>query len=255
MRFHRTTGLDSEQLRDLVELVHQRVAWSTGRGRPKATGLFKAVVIAVAYLRQNIVQEVLGEYFEVSQPTVSRIINQLTPVVADVLEEFIPNAIEATQGRVVLVDGTLVPCWSWAGHRELYSGKHKTTGHSLQVLANLRGGIAYISQPQVGSMHDVEAFRQTGLAEILDLPNTIGDKGYIGVGIDTPTRKPIGHELAESQKKENSSINSLRAAVERAIAHVKNWRVLHTDYRRPLRTVADTIDAVVGLIFFKQAYE
>lgn len=201
------------------------------------------------------VQEVLGEFFEVSQPTVSRIITDLTPVVAEVLDQFIPNAAEATHGRVVLVDGTLVPCWSWAGHRDLYSGKHKTTGHSLQVLANLGGDIVYISQPQVGSMHDVEAFRQTGLADILDLSNTIGDKGYIGVGVDTPTRKPIGYELAESQKKENSSINSLRAAVERAIAHVKNWRVLHTDYRRPLRTVGDTVDAVVGLIFFKRAFE
>lgn len=255
MRFHRTTGLDSEQLHDLVELVRQRVDWSNDRGRPKATGLLKAVVIAVAYLRQNIVQAVLGEYFEVSQSTVSRIITKLTPIVADVLDGFIPNATEATQGRVVLVDGTLAPCWSWAGHRELYSGKHKTTGHSLQVLADLGGDITYISRPKVGSMHDAEAFRQTGLAEILDLSNTIGDKGYIGVGVDTPTRKPIGCELAESQKEENRGINSLRAAVERAIAHVKNWRVLHTDYRRPLRTVADTIDAVVGLIFFKQAYE
>jgi hypothetical protein len=123
------------------------------------------------------------------------------------------------------------------------------------VLANLGGDIVYVSQPQVGSMHDAEAFRQTGLAEVLDLSNTIGDKGYIGVGVDTPTRKPIGCELAESQKKENHSVNSLRAAVERAIAHVKTWRVLHTDYRRPLHTVTDTIDAVIGLIFFKQAFE
>ena len=144
MRFHRTTGLDSEQLRDLVELVHQRVTWSTGRGRPKATGLFKAVVIAVAYLRQNIVQEVLGEYFEVSQPTVSRIIKDLTPVVADVLDEFIPNATEATQGRVVLVDGTLVPCWSWAGHRELYSGKHTAPRRRPVVYPMQSGGIGGI---------------------------------------------------------------------------------------------------------------
>jgi DDE superfamily endonuclease/Helix-turn-helix of DDE superfamily endonuclease len=254
LRYHRTTGLTSEQLQDLVELVGQRVTWSKDRGRPKATDLTKAVVIAVAYLRQNIPQEVLGEYFEVSQPTVSRIIQDITPVVADVLDQFIPNATEATEGRVILVDGTLAPCWSWAGHRELYSGKHKTTGHVLQILSNLGGDITYISRPQPGSMHDAEAFRQTGLAEILDLDNTIGDKGYGGLGIDTPTKKPIGGELAESQKEENRVINSLRAAVERAVAHVKNWRVLHTDYRRPLQTFADTLDAVVGLIFFKKAY-
>ena len=255
MRYHRTTGLSSEQLHDLVELVGQQVTWSKGRGRPKATSLAKAVVMAVVYLRQNMTQEVLGEFFQVSQATVSRVVQVITPVVADVLDQFIPNAIEATEGRVVLVDGTLAPCWSWAGHRELYSGKHKTTGHVLQILSNLCGDITYISRAQPGSMHDAEAFRQTGLAEILDLGNTIGDKGYVGLGIVTPTKKPIGGELAESQKKENGVINSLRAAVERAVAHVKNWRVLHTDYRRPLQTFDDTLDAVVGIILFKQAYQ
>ena len=98
----------------------------------------------MAYLRQNIVQEVLGEYFEVSQPTVSRIITDLTPVVADVLDEFIPNATEATQGRVVLVDGTLVPCWSWAGHRELHSGKHTAPRRRPVVYPTQSGGIGGI---------------------------------------------------------------------------------------------------------------
>ena len=26
-----------------------------------------------------------------------------------------------------IIDGTLLPCWSWAARPELYSGKHKTT--------------------------------------------------------------------------------------------------------------------------------
>ncbi len=231
MRLHRTTGLDSEQLLDVVALVHAQVDdWSKGRGRPKALGLFKAVALTVGYLRQNMVQEVLGEHFEVSQPTVSRIICQLTPVIADVLDQFIPDATEATCGRVVLADGTLTPCWSWAGHRELYSGKHHTTGHNVQVLSDLNGNVVYIAQPQPqpGSMHDVESFRRSGLTEIIDLEDTIGDKGYIGIGVHTPTRKPIGGELVEHQKERNGAINSLRAAVERAIAHVKTWRGKHS---------------------------
>jgi hypothetical protein len=100
-------------------------------------------------------------------------------------------------------------------------------------------------------VHDSEVFRQSGLAEIIDLGDTIGDKGYVGLGIHTPIKKPIGGELTEQQKGENSVINSLRAAIERAIAHMKAWRVLHTDYRRPLHTFSDTLDAVVGLIFSK----
>ncbi|RBY74319.1 transposase, partial [Geodermatophilus sp. TF02-6] len=38
-----------------------------------------------------------------------------------------------------------------------------------------------------------------------------------------------------------------------AIAHLKTWRILHTDYRRPLNTFKETISAVIGLYFFAGA--
>ena len=44
------------------------------------------------------------------------------PLVKSVLEEFVPSAadvIEVVKGRVVLVDGTLTPCWSYEEHQEL----------------------------------------------------------------------------------------------------------------------------------------
>lgn len=41
--------------------------------------------------------------------------------------------------RIVLVDGTLAPVWSWRGHRELYSGKHRRTGFNLQLVADAHG--------------------------------------------------------------------------------------------------------------------
>ena len=53
-----------------------------------------------------------------------------------------------------------------------------------------------------------------------------GDKGYIGCGIITPDRKPPGGELTEDQKAYNRSVNRIRAAVERAIAHLKCWKIL-----------------------------
>jgi hypothetical protein len=37
------------------------------------------------------------------------------------------EAIEMVRGRVVLVDGTLTPCWSYEEHRDLWNKKHKTT--------------------------------------------------------------------------------------------------------------------------------
>jgi hypothetical protein len=37
---------------------------------------------------------------------------------------------------------------------------------------------------------------------------------------------------------------------ERLVAHFKNWKIFHTDYRRPYRTYGDAFDAARGLFFF-----
>ena len=47
----------------------------------------------------------------------------------------------------------------------------------------------------------------------------------------------------------NADVSSLRAPVERAIAHIKSWRILHTDYRRPLATYLTSFRAAIGLYF------
>ena len=52
-----------------------------GTGRPRSCGLYAAAEIACMYLRQNGTQEFLGDMKGVSQPTVSRIVTVLVPVV------------------------------------------------------------------------------------------------------------------------------------------------------------------------------
>ena len=64
----------------------------------------------------------------------------------------------------------------------------------------------------------------------------MADKSYTGLGMITPERKPAGGELTETRKQYNKAINTLRAPVERAIANLKTWRLLHTGHRRPLHT-------------------
>ena len=49
----------------------------------------------------------------------------------------------------------------------------------------------------------------------------------------TPAKKPAHGELTDSDKRNNTTINRVRYLIERVIANVKTWRVLHTDYRRP----------------------
>ena len=48
----------------------------------------------------------------------------------------------------LIIDGTLLQCWSWKDHPELYSGKHKTTGLNVQVACTLSGPLAWVSDPR-----------------------------------------------------------------------------------------------------------
>ena len=63
-----------------------------------------------------------------------------------------------------------------------------------------------------------------------------GDKGFIGTDyITTPIRKLKCRELLQWEHEWNNQVSSYRAPVERAVATLKTWRILFTDYRRPLR--------------------
>jgi len=106
--------------------------WDKGIGRPKSLSLREAIMVALLYNRQSMIEEVIADLFGVSQGTVSDIVSKFTPLIAQVTEEFRPDAEEAmqmTRGRLALVDGTLWPCWSWESAPELWAGKYKTTGH------------------------------------------------------------------------------------------------------------------------------
>jgi hypothetical protein len=69
----------------------------------------------------------------------------------------------------------------------------------------------------------------------------------------TPIKKIPELELLDWQKGFNGAINGTRAVVERVIANIKNWRILHTDYRRPIDSFATTISAAIGLLFYSLA--
>lgn len=59
---------------------------------------------------------------------------------------------------------------------------------------------------------------------------TLVDKGYIGLGPLTPTKRKAGVKMRAAVKENNLQINRLRSVVERTIAPVLTWRVLHTGF-------------------------
>ena len=111
--------------------------------------------------------------------------------------------------------------------------------------------------PHDGRVHDTEALRRCGLLEVppQDLPDGaesplhVGDKGCIGLGMITSRRKPANLPLHPDDRTYNRAVNQIRYKIERAIANIKTWRVLHTGCRRPLDTFPETITAILGIIF------
>lgn len=218
---------------------------------PPILGLYKSLVVALTYMRRNRVQAEIAEMYDVSQSTISRAVTGMTPLLERLLRKFVPTADELDAQKQYVVDGTLLPCWSWAGHRELYSGKHKTTGMNVQVVCTLDGELAWISDPIDGARHDTYCLRESGalLEEAAD--NWVGDKGYVGNNMITPYKKPQFRDLLDWEKNYNTQVNKIRYVIEQVIANFKTWRIMHTDYRRPLSTFATTISAVIALHFYR----
>ena len=255
---YHTTGLSREQVEDVAAAVHERhpelAITSRSRGGNRALGFFRRVHLTLCYLRLNTCEAALAEFFDTSQPTASRVICAFTDAIAQVLGEYVPTGDDLDPGEQLIIDETLLPCWSWHDHRELYSGKHRTTGHNVQVAVRTDGMLMWVCDPLPGSVHDARAIRESGILEMIPENSPwshIGDKGYLGLGMLTPQRKPYLDHLTDEEKENNKAINSTRVVVEQTIAHLKTWRILHTDYRRPLETQAITLTAVLALEFYR----
>ena len=248
---YHTTGFNHDEVVDLCVIINSTESDTSASKWPRCLGLFKSVVATLTYMRHNRTQAEIGESFGVSQPTISRAVSAITPRIPAALAEYVPTADELDPQAQYIVDGTLLPCWSWAGHKELYSGKHKTTGMNVQVACTIYGKLAWISDPVNGSRHDNYCLGESDVLRTLDPQNWIGDKGYIGNEMITPFRKPAGREFPDWQTEFNTEINKIRWMIEQVISHFKNWTIMHTDYRRPLNTFTTTISAVIGLHFYR----
>src|SRR5436305_1160049 len=84
---------------------------------------------------------------------------------------------------------------------------------------------------------------------------SVGDKVYVGNNMLTPIKKPAHRNLLDWEKQFNKQINKIRYVIEQVIANFKTWRIMHTDYRRPLGTFIQTISTVIALHFYKLACE
>jgi hypothetical protein len=251
------TGLDQEQVDWLHEQLTLMIEWDAPTGRPRAMTLYMALVMILFALRQNLAVDVLGEVFGCGAATVERYQEELEPLIDMVLTPLYEEIREQSLGGAALVDGFVVPIGERDGVEGLYSKKKGFCGQNVQAVATLSGRLADVGDPCPGSMHDSRAFVESGIAARWakaykpDGMGMTGDKAYQGTGINSPYKKPPGRELSVAHLRCNKSLNSLRAAVERAIAHLKCWKVLKTGFRRSLEEFPAVLRTVAKLEVFR----
>jgi DDE superfamily endonuclease/Helix-turn-helix of DDE superfamily endonuclease len=250
---YHTTGLTKAEVTELCTLIEEHGIASGMRPWPPILGLRNSLTVTLTYLRRNRVQAEIAENYGVSQPTISRAISAIIPLLVTVLIDFVPTADDPGDGTHCIVDGTLLPCWTWRAHPELKSGKHKATGMKVLLACTLSGHLMWISDPVTGNHHDMYCLRESGLLEGTDASAFSGDTGFIGAGMLTPIRKPRHRDLLDWEKEFNKQIAKFLWVIEQVIANFKTWRIMHTDYPRPLETFTETISAVVGLHFYANA--
>jgi hypothetical protein len=162
------TGLAYEQAFELEGRAEDYPGgWHPECGRRREMELFEAVVATLFSYRHNCSQEVIGAVFGASQATVSRMIALVEEPIAAVLNCEVPGLVEVISGRVVIGEDTLIPIRNRAAVTELYSGKCHRSGAAVQVRAGT-GRPRHVGEPLAGCTHDVTAFRETGLAAVLE---------------------------------------------------------------------------------------
>lgn len=255
----RMTGLHAGQLADLVDRVREIVGpWENPPvGRPHVLPLPAAVVAVLFGLRHNVPDDVVAEVFGCSQATITRYHEVLHPILRWVTRPELDEQAARASREGVLVDGFVAPVGEREDYHGLFSGKKHVSGQNVQVISDLNRRVADVGEPVNGARHDAAAFSISGIAERWAThltpagPGMIGDAGYQGTGPITPHKKPPGGDLTDKQKTYNYSINRLRAAVERAIAHLKNWKILKTGYHRIMTDFPDVLRTVTGLEIFR----
>ena len=91
-RPHATTRLARTEIQDLCHRIHEKLDGDLPAAGSRRLGLYQGIRLVLASLRHNLEQQLPAELFDISQPTVSRVLTAYTPLVADTLADNIPTA-------------------------------------------------------------------------------------------------------------------------------------------------------------------
>jgi hypothetical protein len=252
-----TPHYDAAEVKRKTRRPRQR---KPGAGRKHVLPLADRLLMLLIYYRTYTTHALLGFLFGVDDSSVGRNINPLQPLLAGIFR--IPERrveLEPDEIRELFFDATerAIPRPT-RRQKRYYSGKKKrhTLKHQVVVVRKRktpgrpgqrrRVRIAAVSAAFPGPVHDKEVYDQTRVVSPPGVKRT-GDTGYVGTGLDTPTRRPPNGTLTTRQKAGNRRVSRRRIVVEHGIGKLKVWRIAAERYRNPRRGHTLMMRNVAGL--------
>ena len=139
-----STRIARDDVLDLCEAIHASGPLPVFGARVLGLFLCVRLTLTLTYLRHNPCQELLAEVYCVSQATVSRVIAAYTPLIAACLNDSVPTVEDLGPTAQLIIDGTLLGCWSWKDHPELDLRQAQDHG------AERPGGLHPLRDPGLG---------------------------------------------------------------------------------------------------------
>ena len=219
--------------------------------------------MALVYLRHNVSHEVVGGLFGWSADASENAFHEAIPALRDLFPKEKWEAVarhrpaetkwKADEVTYAIIDSFETPIARPSQNdrqKRVYSGKKKRHTLKTQVVTDQNGAILDVTPGFRGPEADQNVYRAAPLAPALADKPKLGDKGYVGTDIETPTKKPKGGELTAEQREANRELSAKRIRVEHAIRRIKAFRIARDEFRLGLGLFAPTVSAVVGLMQF-----
>jgi len=147
--------------------------------------------------------------------------------------------------------------------KRYYSGKKKRHTVKNQILVSPKTKkILHVSKTVEGKKHDKRLAEEDPVWYKFPPGSLcIGDSGYQGldetnprVKVVTPKKKPPKRELTQSEKKNNTTISSIRTPVEHPLAWMKHFHILKNQFRGRINQADTPFRTIAALYNFNLAY-
>ena len=222
-----------------------------GMGRHRILTPLNEFFLMLCRLRLGLLEQDLAFRFQVSQPTVSRIliawINFLfvkfkeVPIwpSREVINEFMPLTFHTLYPKTrCIIDATEIfiqmPSNPTAQQLTFSNYKNHNTLKAL-VAITPSGAVYFISDLFSGNISDKRLVAECGMLKLLEVGDSImADRGFLiedilppGITLNVPPLLNETGQLTEQERTSTRRIASVRIHVERAIERIKNYQILH----------------------------